>query len=290
MRVSLCLALACVVSHAHTGSKPQFEVASVKPAVPNRIHPRGPDVGGPGSSTPGEKSYFNMSLKDLVYRAYDAMPYQLSVPSWMEEGARFDIVAKVPAGTTKAGIPLMLQSLLEERFHLRVRHESREAPAYALTVGKNGPKMNEYPALLPSDFIEAARVSGVDKDGVYIVAPGYATGMMGSLNGGTQISIARQPIRELCKFLSRILQQPVVDQTGLTGRYDVRLHFATYQVSPSPAPSGEEGASSMAPEASDPAPTLFQALQTQAGLKLEPKRMPVDFLVVEYAEKSPTEN
>jgi uncharacterized protein (TIGR03435 family) len=228
-------------------------------------------------------TYLGMSLRDLVFRAYDALPYQLSVPSWMEDAERFDIFAKVPAGANKADIPLMLQSLLEERFHLKVRHESRDAPADALTVGRNGSLMKEYPALLPPDFIEAPRVTGVDRDGVYIVAPGYATVMMGSQNGITTILMARQLVGDLCKFLSRVVQQPIVDRTALTGRYDARLHFATYQTSLS-VTSASSG------EASDPAPTLFEALQKQLGLKLERKRLPVDFLVVEYAERMPTEN
>jgi len=289
MRIALCLNLACVLLHAQTGAKPQFEVASVKPTVPRATYPRGTDFGGPGSLTPGEKSYLNMSVKDLVVRAYDAVPNQLIVPPWMEGGERFDIFAKVPAGAAKADMPLMLQSLLEERFHVKVRHESREAQAYALAVGRSGSKMNEYPALLPPDFIEAPRVTVVDKDGVYIVAPGYAVTMMGSQDGVARLSMAREPIRQLCRFLSQALQRPVVDQTGLTGRYDARLHFADNQIAP-PTPSGEAGLSPAAPEASDPAPTLTQALQAQLGLKLEPKRLPVDFLVVEHAERMPTEN
>jgi uncharacterized protein (TIGR03435 family) len=198
----------------------------------------------------------------------------------------------VPAGAAKADVPVMLQNLLEERFRMKVHHESREAPAYALTVGKSGPRMMAYPMQLPEDIIEAPRIAGLDKDGVPIIRQGYSTGMMGFQNGQATIAIARQPIASLCQFLSKILQHPVVDQTGLTGRYDVRLHFAADQIASFPVsvPAGETGASTTSPEASDPAPTLIQALRNQLGLKLEPKRLPVDFLVVEHAEKRPTEN
>ena len=289
MRTALCLTLACAFLDGQTRAKPQFEVASVKPAA-GRIQAPGP--GGPGSSDPGQIAYTNYLLKDLVYRAYEVPPHQLSAPSWMDDGERFDIVAKVPPGATKTDVPLMLQNLLEERFHLKVHHESREAPAYALTVGKNGSKTQEYAVPLPADIVEAARITGYDKDGVPIVRPGYSTGMMGSANGQTFIAIARQPIGSLCQFLSKILQTPVVDLTGLTGRYDVRLHFAVEQIAPlaTSAPSGETGLSPAAPQASDPAPTLVEAVQNQLGLKLEAKRLPVDFLVVEHAERRPTEN
>lgn len=291
MRMALCPTLACVLLHAQTQAKPQFEIASVKPAAP-RVSGQG-IAGGPGTSSPGQIAYNHLNSRALIFRAYDVKPYQLSEPSRMDE-EYFDIVAKVPAGKTKEDIPLMLQSLPEGRFQMKVRHESRETDAYALTVGKNGPKTKAYAMLLPEDFVEGVppRFQGVDKDGFLIVPPGYAIGVMGSSNGQTRITIARQPVSSLCGFPSRIPQQPLVDQTGLTGRYDFHLRFATEGVAlPAvPPPPGEGDLSAPPPQASDPAPVLINAVQNQLGLKLEPKRLPVDFLVVEHAEKKPTKN
>jgi len=90
MRIIICLALTSVLLH---GQSPQFEVASIKPADTQHLAPR---AAGPGTSDPGHMFYTGVSLKDLVYQAYQPMPYQLSVPGWMEQGERFDIVAKFP--------------------------------------------------------------------------------------------------------------------------------------------------------------------------------------------------
>ena len=142
--------------------------------------------------------------------------------------------------------------------------------------------MTAYDAALPEGFVEnAIKFTGMDKDGFLVAAPGYAIATRATSGGQTRISMARLPMRELCNLLTGVLQSPVVDQTGLTGRYDVRLRFA-------PDSAGLSGDD--APVASDPAPTLFQAVQTQLGLKLERKKLPVDFLVVEYIDRVPTEN
>ncbi len=222
--------------------------------------------------------------------AYDIRGYQLDAPAWMEQES-FDIVAKIPSGATKSDVPLMLQQLLEERFGLKVRHELKPAPSYGLTVGKRGLRMKEYEMVLPEGFVEAApsRLAGVDKEGLPIIPPGYATGMMISQNGQTGIAIARQPIASLCRLLSGILQRPVVDQTGLTGRYDVRLSFVTDDAPPATGPNTENTQVGVS-RASDSAPALMDALLAQLGLSLESKVLPIDFLVVDHAEKQPSEN
>ena len=276
MRIIICLALASLWLQ---GQSPHFEVASIKPADTEHLAPH---AAGPGTADPGHMFYTNVSLKDLVYRAYGPMPYQLSVPGWMEQGERFDIVAKVPEGTAKADLPLMLQSLLVERFHVQLKHEIKETQAYSLGMGKNGLRMKEYDAVLPAGIIEALKFTGLDSNGVPIIPPGYSTAMMGSVKGQTIIAIARQPVTTLCRFLSNLLEHPVVDQTGLTGRYDMRLHFVSDRTLPSADPETAD--------ASDPAPTLVQAVQNQLGLKLEPRKLPVDFLVVESADRIPTQN
>lgn len=282
MRTAVCVIFACALLHAQAPARTRFEVASVKAAGPRAAG--GGFRGGPGSSDPGQVSYIDFDLHSLVLRAYDVRPYQLTAAPWMAE-ARFDIVAKVPAGATAADLRVMLQNLLVERFGLKVRRESKVADAYLLTVGKNGSKMPAYPLALPEDFLEIApKGLSLDKDGFVAIPAGYATGIRIALNGQTQIAIARQPITALCGFLSRILHGPVVDQTEMAGRYDVRLRFVADDTA---APAADASA---VPTASDPAPTLFRALENELGLKLEPKRMPIDFLVVESASRTPTEN
>lgn len=203
--------------------------------------------------------------------------------------ARFDIAAKVPAGATQDDLRVMLQNLLVERFQLKLHHESRETQAYALTVGRDGPRFAAFPSELPEGATDALlpRPTGIDKDGFFLFPPGSVVGMMGSADGQTRILLVRKPVTELCSFLARLLDAPVVDQTGLTGRYDVHLKFAVEPESPQsdggdPAPK--------VPNASDPAPELFRALEKQLGLKLERRKLPVSFLVVDSANKTPAEN
>src|SRR6266446_4406926 len=122
---------------------PTFEVASIKPAPP----PTGGMMrvgmsGGPGSPDPGRATFTNMSLKNILMRAYEVKGYQISGPGWLDS-ERFDIVAKVPQGATKEQFLLMIQNLLAERFKLTLHREKKELPMFALLVGKNGPKLKE---------------------------------------------------------------------------------------------------------------------------------------------------
>lgn len=282
--MALGLVLAGVWLHGQTAGQPRFEVASVKPAA-GRFGQRG----GPGTSDPGQIVYNGVDLQSLIYRAYRVRANQLSAPAWLAE-EHYDIVAKVPAGTTPDELRLMFQNLLAERFRLKVHHESRVMEAYALTMGKNGPIMTAYPTALPEGSQDGVmpRPTGIDKDGFFLFPPGSVAGMMGSSDGQTRINLAREPVTELCNFLSRLVRAPVLDRTGLPGRYDVRLRFAS-EPSGAPEPDDADSPSSV-PKAFDPAPVLYRALENQLGLKLERKRLAVDFLVVDSAAKRPTEN
>ncbi len=285
MRMGLALAVVGVL-HAQTNSAQRFEVASVKPAATGTSSQKG----GPGTSDPGQIVYTNVDLNSLIFQAYEVRPYQLSLPPWMLE-ARFDITAKVPAGATRKDLGLMIRNLLDERFQMKVHHEMRDAEAYALTVGKGGSKMTAYPMALPEGFIDGTlpRMTGIDKDGFYTAPPGYVVGMMGSADGQTRINLVREPIQQLCGFLARAVKGAVVDQTGLTGRYDLHLRFAVEADVPGYQQPGDYVPAEVGKE-SDPAPSLFQAIQSLLGLKLERKKLPVDFLVVDSATKTPTEN
>ena len=98
--------------------------------------------GGPGSPDPGQITYSNVSLKQVLTNAYGIKSYQVSGPKWLDS-ERFDIVAKIAMGATKEQFQMMLQNLLAERFKLAVHHETKELPIYALVVGKGGPKLKE---------------------------------------------------------------------------------------------------------------------------------------------------
>ena len=134
-----------------TATLPSFEVASVKvaeqpkPDAQGRLFVMRGCRGGPGTSDPGTLTCDNTPLKQLLVKAYDLKNYQVEGPAWLDSDG-FHIVAKIPAGTSKQQFNLMLQSLLAERFKVAVHRETKTLPVYALTVGKNGPKLKEVDA------------------------------------------------------------------------------------------------------------------------------------------------
>jgi uncharacterized protein (TIGR03435 family) len=241
-------------------------------------------------------TFTNVSLGDLIQAAYDVKAYQVSGPGWIES-ARFDIEAKVPAGATKEQSRLMMRSLLADRFKLVLHHSEKEASIYALLVAKNGPKLRES-AKAPADDPNAPP----PPDG----PPGKR--MQGAPRGGTsmRITAGRMSIvsnaTTISNFLGALasqLDRPVVDMTGLTGTYDITLVFApdsagmrakmaAMGVAPPPGADGGAAGNS-SPDADAPA-SIFSALPDQLGLRLEARKGPLDMLVVDSIQKTPTEN
>ena len=126
-----------------------FEVASVKRTPPPEPNARvffGPPRGGPGTSDPGQITWTNAALRNILMTAYDVQTYQITAPDWMNT-ERYDIVAKVPAGATKAQVNVMWQNLLKERFGMVLHHESKEFQVDELTVAKGGSKLKETPRI-----------------------------------------------------------------------------------------------------------------------------------------------
>jgi uncharacterized protein (TIGR03435 family) len=255
------------VAFAQTAdAPPAFEVASVKVAATGE--PR--DIlstviplfmrGGPGSNDPGQISFTSASLKTIIASAYGVKRYQVSGPDWLEAGG-YNIVAKLPANTSKQQVRLMLQNFLAERFALTLHHENRELPVYKLVLAKNGPKM---------------KVSQGDPD---------AGGTWGSWNGNARWVAPHSTVKDVADFLSPRLDRPVIDMTGLTAKYDVSLYWASENMMVRTATARNTGA-----EAAEPAPTIFAAVQEQLGLRLERSTSPMDILVIDHAEKTPTEN
>ena len=206
--------------------------------------------GGPGTSDPGQIRFVNSTLANVVTTAYNLKPYQLTAPDWMND-ARFDIVAKVPDGASGADLRTMLQNMLAQRFGMKVHFDKKDMQAYSLVIAKGGLKMKP-----------AAEGAGVPT--------ASASMRMGSKS--MHFMVPHATMASICASLSRQLSEPVIDQTGLTGAYNFDLEFA------------REGAVDAT------APNLFTALQEQLGLKLESKKQPVDIVIVDHAEKTPTEN
>jgi uncharacterized protein (TIGR03435 family) len=294
--VALALLLLCAAS-AQTQPL-AFEAASVRPTG---LHPSAPLFlmrGGPGTPDPGQINYTNVPMRQLLIRAYGVKPYQVAGLPWMDKDSeRFDIVAKVPVGTTAGQFNVMLQNLLAERFNMVVHHETRDLPGYELSVAKGGPKFKESaaPSAPPvaGDSKEPARVkTQTASDGYRELAPGSSGMIMFGIPGGSRFSARQQPISTLTNVLESPLGKPVVDKTGLAGKYDFNLSFSRDERTsanvagnsgPSPAAGPIDGVS-------DAPPDLFTAMQDQLGLKLEQKKIPMDVVVVDRAERVPREN
>jgi uncharacterized protein (TIGR03435 family) len=256
-----------------------FEVATIKP---NRASDNNRMV----RITPGNFSVVGMPLKELIRFAYDLKSdaQLIGGPGWVNSD-RFDIEAKEDETQTQAlnklpppemskQVRMMLQSLLADRFGLKVSHTTRELPVYALVIAKGGPKLT--PTTTPPIVPPGDQPPGGDpakktfNRGIRMAGNGDLTGMAATTAFLADV-LSRQP--ELGNRL-------VEDKTGLTGEYDWTLKWTP---APMDSSSSAEGA---APPAGDPStPSLFTALQEQLGLKVEPQKDAVDILVIDHVEQ-----
>jgi bla regulator protein blaR1 len=274
-------------SAAGSAPLPSFEVASIKPnrsGSMNRFF---------RLADPSRFTVTNIPAKDLIEFAYHVQPFQVSGgPAWINSQG-YDIEAKVDDSTVAElqKLPqeqrmdeyrLMLRSLLTDRFKLNLGHETKELPIYVLVVAKGGPKLT--PTTIPQTPPADADAKGRPRGPMMMMAPGTLTAKDASTSSLAEI-LGRQP--ELGGRL-------VVDQTGLTGKYDFTLTFAPERMMAMPGASDGEGQPMRRPEGAPPppdpnAPSIFTALQQQLGLKLESQKGPVQTLVIENIEK-PSEN
>lgn len=304
---------AAVAAQAASDAKLEFEVASVKPATlatGNSVMRPGPQ-GGPGTGDPGRLTYKFSTIRDLIMDAYGVKHSQIEGgASWLDT-ERFDIVAKVPSGATKEQVKVMLQNLLAERFKLALRRETKDLSIYALVVDAKGAKLKEssVPDAAPgigSEALSTPHQSGLrgmklGTDGCPETPPMAAAGRAGTFMmmtpGGECMISSGVTMDELAAQLSNRFDRPVVDETGLKGKYDFRLH---YDASDMPAGrGGPKDALEPGPPVSDaanrdsaggPSPSIFAALQEQLGLRLEARKGPVELLVIDHVLKTPTRN
>ncbi len=289
-------------------SGPAFEAASVRVSAPL---PNGVMMfrigGGPDSTDPGRITYTGVTLKALVARAYGVKEFQVEGPQWLE-GERYDVIATIPKGADKEQVGLMMQRLLAERFKLTLHHESKPMAVYTMSVAKSGAKLTEVDPDAPLATPE--RLPGMP--GPPPPPPPPPGGDGKPRGGGMRMMMsptgrrltANTTIARLCDMLSNLTDRPVIDLTELKGTYAFDLSWTPDEnermggkfapamamgstLGGGPAP----GAGQSGPEgASDPGQPLAQALQSNYGLKLEAKKNPADILVIDRAEKVPTEN
>ena len=228
-----------------------FEVASIKPSkdLSNETYVM--------QDQSGNLTGHNATLKALIRTAYAVRDHQiLGGPAWMDS-ERFEVLAKPHVrAATSAEFRQMAQALLSDRFGLQLHRETRELPVFALTVGRNGPRLVEWRQ-----------------------AVGPACGYMAGRLTCTKVTMAI-----LADSLARRLGRSVIDKTGLLGTYDLTLEWTPDENQvPGPAENGKAQARDSG------GPSLFSAIQEQIGLKLETAKAPVETLVIDDAHK-PSEN
>lgn len=230
------------------GRRVAFEVASIK------LNTSGSLNRGTRGSPDGSLQVTNMSVMDLIVFAYGVRESEVSGgPGWLRSSL-YDIAAKPAQGATPQQIPQMVQSLLEERFQLRVRRENRDMPIYSLRVAKGGPR-----------FVPANE--GSCRTGPATSAREITRSCGYNMLSPATFDMVMAPIAKLADALSGLTGRRVVDETGLTDTYSLHLDFA---------PEQAEDASR---------PSVFTAVQEQLGLRLESSKGPVRVLVIEGAEK-----
>lgn len=260
----------CLSSQAQTptAARPEFEVASVKPAANDpagglgmRLREMMRSSRPPGMipmNDPGRVRLENWALLDLIAAAYNVRATQVSGPDWLSDHG-FDIEAKVPHGTPKEALNGMLQSLLEERFDLKVHRDTRTGQGFALLMGKNGPKLK--PAEPPPD--PQKRMADLQKRTQENQESGTPR------EGLSRANFPSITTEQLALQLERFAEGPVTDETGLTGKYHIVIE--TWK------------------NADVPGGTIFDAVE-KLGLKLVVRKVHITTLVVDRVSKTPTAN
>ena len=299
---ALLLALLAVPAFAQPVA---FDVASVKPAG-ERERGSGPVIcvvpcRGDRITIAGSRVDIRfMSLDQLIVKAYGIKPYQLSGPAWMSS-QRFDIAAKIPDGVSADRLPEMLQTLLAERFKLAIHRDSKELPVFALVAGKNGTKLTPPPpeadAAVPnrpgSQEMQSPHGAGrTFDDGSFMITGGPYGPVRGGLSKGMRMEFLKVTMPQLVEVLMPHMDRPVVDMTNVKGGY--------YILAEVHQPSGDGGGGRKGggpPESGADSGTrldaygeaLVSAIE-KGGLKLESRKAPVEMIVVDHLEKTPTAN
>jgi uncharacterized protein (TIGR03435 family) len=233
-----------------------FEVASIKPSQERgSMYVR---------TLPGGRLVVNAPARLMLMNAYGVQFSQIAGgPDWLSSDT-WSIDARAAGDPTRDESMLMLQSLLAERFHLKVHHESRETSVYVLTAAKNGPRL-----AAPNPGACAIPVPGQPEP----VAPPCGRVRISMSPSGVVMEGGSATMSELTRVLAIPLSRPVVDRTALSGVYDIRLQFTDDRPGPTPLPNDAPGTG------------IFTAIQEQLGLKLEAAKAPVDVLVIDHIER-----
>ncbi|HEY4382000.1 MAG TPA: TIGR03435 family protein [Acidobacteriaceae bacterium] len=226
---------------AQSIAPPQFEVSTVRPSGPESGQSSGIDT------EYGRLEAKNVTLKRCIVGAYGVGPHQVvGGPDWVDSQT-FDIAAKADQPVNDdAVLNQMLQALLADRFKLAMHRETKTLPAYVLEIDKQGPKMKA-------------------------AAGGNSSTDTGGKNGSVTIRARNTDMDLLAQVVARKMDLPVVNQTGLKGAFDFKLHWTPDNVRPSSDTPDDV--------------SIFTALREQLGLRLRSAKAPVEVLVIDHAER-----
>jgi uncharacterized protein (TIGR03435 family) len=253
------LTLTAAAAAAFAQAPPAFDVASIRVTAPGNREgggmKRDMKTGALVTISPDSVSIRNSTLRSITCWAYHVFDYQIKGPDWIG-GERYDVMAKTAQPVAEEQLRRMMQTLLADRFKMVTHPESKEMQAYLLQIAKGGIKVKES-------------TSG---EGDMDVEPNQQK---------MQVTVRRAGISQLIDVLGNVFRAPIVDQTGLKGKYDATFDMMKYMAEMRPTDGG-------APP--DPQAIVIRGLQEELGLKLEPKKMAVDLVVIDKAEKVPAEN
>jgi uncharacterized protein (TIGR03435 family) len=242
-----CLLLSAITlcAIAQSDAPPAFDAASVKPNASGDGH-------ASAHTRTANVQITNRSLRFAIAMAYKIKEYQVQGPAWLAS-EKFDIVAKAPVGTPDEQLPLMMRTLLAERFNLKTHLETKEFPVYGLVPVKGRFKLK------PVEAGDSGRDTEHNKM-------------------GGQLTATKTSMDRLAQWLSNEVDRPVVDMTGIQGVYDFTLKFSPEK--------NETADADQAPRY----PIVPLAIQEQLGLRLERRTAPIEVLVIDRADRVPVEN
>jgi uncharacterized protein (TIGR03435 family) len=257
--MSLSLVLFALPCFAQEPATPTFDVASVKISADDSRY-----SGPPFQVAHGSLTTHGFALRVCLVLAYQMGPAQIQGPDWLNN-VSLDITAKAAGPASEQQVYLMLQKLLADRMGVKVHKEMKEMAVYVMTVAKGGPKFKETEGEGP---MTATKERGAM-----------------SIKGISLFELAAE-------FSGKLLDRPVIDQTGLKGRYDIRVDMSPMRAAyPGAGERGtDERSGNQPPDRADQIGAFMAVLRDQLGLKLDGGKQPVDVLVVDHAERSPTGN
>lgn len=290
LRLSLLLcAITTVAAWGQQPSRPEFEVAAIRPSAPS------PELTvTTGARIDGvQVRWASVTLKRYMATAYRIKLDQISGPGWISSD-RFDISATIPAGVSTTQMPEMMQRLIEDRFQVKMHREKKDFPVYVLEVAKGGLKMQ-----VNAPDPDAAKADA--NTPVNTNVSGSAQGMSLNFGRGSSYTFANNRFEAkkltmayLVRGLELYMDRPIVDMTDLTGTYDFTLEVTAEDYQAMLVRAAVTGGLTLPPEAlklldGASLPSLLDAMQ-KVGLKLDARKAPLDVLVIEEARKTPTDN